>query len=152
MTQKKKSKAPLIIGIAVAVALIVAAAVFFIVSGKMKASTMRLTDYEGKVYLSDSDGKELTVEKNRRLADGYVLDTDRESRAWVALDENRIVTLMERSSATFRKNGKKLVLSVNEGSIFFNIAKPLAEDESLDIHTSNILIGVRGDLRLCRHG
>ena len=140
----KKSKAPLIIGATAIIAAIAAVIFFVILPGRLTASTMFLTDYDGDVTLSDADGKELKLSKDRQMADGNELDTEEESKAYVTLDEERFVTLMQLSHAAFMQNGRKMRLELEEGSLFFNVARVLEDDESLEIGSPNVVIGIRG--------
>ena len=118
-------------------------AIIFAVS-RMSATTMRLVRYDGQITLTNASGKELEAVADRRLTNGNILNTKTESQAWVLLDEDRIVTLMEESRASFTQKGKKLTLNLEEGRIFFDIDRSLADDESFDIQTSTMIIGVRG--------
>ena len=43
-----------------------------------------------------------------------------------------------------KRDGKKLELVVNSGGLFFNVTKPLEDDESMDIRTSTTICGIRG--------
>ena len=95
------------------------------------------------LFLAEN-GKVLEASENRRLTNGNVVKTKKESRAWILLDEDRVVTLMEKSAASFTQNGKRLYLSLDEGRLFFNIERPLEDDENLDIATSTMIIGIRG--------
>ncbi|MBO7362946.1 MAG: FecR domain-containing protein, partial [Lachnospiraceae bacterium] len=110
----------------------------------MSAVTIRLSDYTGEISLTDKTGKDIPVSEDKKLTDGNTLSTYEESKARVLLDENRMVTIMELSSATFSGKGKKLVLELTEGSLFFNIEKPLGDDESFEISTSTMIVGIRG--------
>jgi hypothetical protein len=118
--------------------------VFFLYSIVMKASTMRLSDYDGDVILMSETGKVQELKQDLRIFGGSKLNTGKESKAWVLLDEERMVTLMERSTARFNQSGKSISLSLEKGDLFFNIARDLEEDESFDISVSTMIIGVRG--------
>ena len=50
----------------------------------------------------------------------------------------------EKSDVDIKKDGKKLELVVNSGGLFFNVTKPLEDDESMDIRTSTTICGIRG--------
>ena len=130
--------------IAAALAIILCVLLIIIKTDKMSAVTIRLSDYTGEISLTDKAGKDIPVSKDKRLSDGNTLSTYEESRARVLLDEDRTVTLMELSSALFRGKGKKLALELSEGSLFFNIEKPLSDDETFEISTSTMIIGIRG--------
>ena len=108
------------------------------------AASMRLLRFDGEISLTAENGKVLEAAENRRLTNGNVIKTKKESRAWILLDEDRVVTLMEKSAASFTQKGKRLYLSLDEGRLFFNIERPLEDDENLDIATSTMIIGIRG--------
>ncbi|MCR5738259.1 MAG: FecR family protein [Lachnospiraceae bacterium] len=137
---KKKS----IIAGAAGIILIAVIIVIIAVRGRMTASTMRINEIEGTVILTDDSGRELTPSAGRRLQDGNVLDTEEDSKAVVELDDDRCVYMLEHSRARFNKSGKVMKLTLEEGSTFFYIAEKLAEDESFEIETSTMVIGIRG--------
>ncbi len=116
----------------------------FMMNRRLRATTMKLLGFEGTVTLSDARGREVDATEGRRLLDGNVLDTEKESRAWVLLDDDRTVTLMERSNAVFRQSGRDMVLSLEDGSLFFDIERPLEDDENFEIQTSTMSVGIRG--------
>ena len=118
--------------------------IVFMMNRMLRATTMKLLGFEGTVTLSDARGREVDATEGRRLLDGNVLDTEKESRAWVLLDDDRTVTLMERSNAVFRQSGRDMVLSLEDGSLFFDIERPLEDDENFEIQTSTMSVGIRG--------
>ncbi|MBO4390185.1 MAG: FecR domain-containing protein [Lachnospiraceae bacterium] len=134
-----------IIGGSVAAVLFIAAVAIFLIFGKDKlsATSMRLLRIEGVVTLQ-SGGKTKTIVDNLKLASGDVLSTEKDSLASIALDDSKAVTLQENSSAEFKKNGKKLELNLTAGSLFFEVSKKLEDDESFEIRTSTMLVGIRG--------
>ena len=117
---------------------------YFVVQRLLYRITMRLYSYEGEVKLVDDKGRSIEVKEDKRLTSGNVLSTKKESRAWVLLDEDRMVTIMEKSKAGFDKKGNSIVLTLIDGSLFFNIEKPLSDKESFEISTSTMVIGIRG--------
>ncbi len=143
-TKSSKKIIILLSVIAAVLAVILCVLLIMIAAGKMSAVTIRLSDYTGEISLTDKAGKDIPVSEDKRLSDGNTLSTYEESRARVLLDEDRAVTLMELSSALFRGKGKKLALELSEGSLFFNIEKPLGDDEAFEISTSTMIIGIRG--------
>ena len=130
--------------IIVVVLLSVSALCMVIFSKRLSATTMRLSRFEGSITLTGKGGRELELHEDRRLLNGDIIDTGKESKAWVLLDEDRMVTIMERSSAEFYQSGKDLKLHLLDGSLFFNIERSLEEDESFNIETSTMIIGIRG--------
>ena len=143
---KKSLKRPIIIIILVMTGLIITAAAFLFIrnNNRLSASTMRIYDHIGNVNLADENGKVLDVEKDKRIFDGDELDTGKESKAWVLLDDDRMVTIMERSTACFVQSGKNIRLSLEKGDLFFYIARDLETDESFEISVSTMVIGIRG--------
>lgn len=103
-----------------------------------------LAKTEGKIEIVNRRGKDVSPRENLHLFDGYRMGTDVLSYAWMNLDEERLVKLDQESRIEIEKKRKKLEIAVESGSLFFNIAKPLEEDESLDIRTSSMIVGIRG--------
>lgn len=137
---KKKT----LITIISAALILIAAIITIIIVSRMSATTMRLIRYDGEITLTTGSGTSLEATEDRRLTNGNILNTKTESQAWVLLDTDRVVTLMEESTASFIQKGKKLTLNLEEGRIFFDIDRSLENDESFDICTSTMIIGVRG--------
>lgn len=108
------------------------------------ASTMELKKTEGTVDISDEKGKSVSVLENMKLYSGYQMETGGESYAWIDLDHVKLAKMDEDSEAQIRKDGKKLEIFVNQGKLFFHITQPLEQDETLDIRTSNMAVGIRG--------
>ena len=136
-------KKPLIAAVS-AIVLIAVIAIIFALRGRMTASTMRINQIEGTVTLTDANGKDQTPTVGKRLQDGNILATQESSKAVVELDEDRCVYLLELSKAGLHKTGKSMKLTMEEGSTFFYIAEKLAGDESFEIETSTMVIGIRG--------
>ena len=108
------------------------------------AATIALTKVEGELELIDRRGKDVLPKENLHLFDGSIMATHKQSYAWMNLDSKRLVKLDQESQMEIRKNRKKLEIAMQYGSLFFNIEKPLEKDESLDIRTSSMMVGIRG--------
>lgn len=108
------------------------------------AATMRLTKTQGTVQVSSSSGKNISLIKNMRLYNGYQLETEEKSYAWINLDSTKLVKLDAVSEASIRKSGKKLEILLDSGNLYFDVSKPLQDDESLNIRTSTMAVGIRG--------
>ena len=141
--QEKKSKKKIITLIAAIVLILIAALVVFWFNSQIRATTMRILRMEGIVSLEDN-GKKKTATDNLRLKSGNALSTDIKSLVSIGLDDTKIVTLDEKSRAEFNQKGRKLDLKLTDGSLFFEVQKPLAADESFDIKTSTMVVGIRG--------
>ena len=108
------------------------------------ATTAQLAQKEGTVTVSNSSGRKLSLIDKMRLYNGYHVATEEKSYAWINLDDSKLGKLDAVSEVELRKSGKKLELLLNEGNLFFNITEPLKDDESLNIRTSSMSIGIRG--------
>jgi hypothetical protein len=108
------------------------------------ASTMRLLHYEGSVEIEDASGESGLVMENIRFNSGDSLHTGTDSSASVGLDSTKIVSLDEQTSVKFTKQAKALEMKLTEGTIFLDVQEKLQENETLDIKTSNMTVGIRG--------
>ena len=128
------------------VAMVVVAALIVTSCGKDKltANTMRMLKHEGVVKLFDANKKELTLSDNLRLNSGTSLLTEVQSLAGLALDDAKFLTIDELSKILINKDGKKLSVDLEEGSLFFEVTEKLDADASFDIRTSTMVVGIRG--------
>ena len=109
-----------------------------------KPTTMYLVKTDGDVSVEDADGKSVALIDNLGLYSGYGLGTQADSFAWIDLDATKLAKMDEESNVGITKAGRELEIFVNSGSLFFNVTEPLADDESMDIHTSTMTCGIRG--------
>ena len=108
------------------------------------AATMHLKRTVGTVTVSDDAEKDVPLLENLSLYSGYGVDTGSESYAWISLDDVKLAKMDQESEIAINKEEKDLDIEVISGSLFFNITQPLEEDETMDIRTSTMLIGIRG--------
>ena len=139
----KKKKIPIIATVAALLIICAVLVVFFIQKNKIQATTMRLLRIVGEVNLTEK-GKDKTAMTDIRLGDGNVLSTGIQSLVSVGLDDTKIVSLEENSRCEFHQKGKKTELMLTDGSLFFDVRKALEENESLDIKSSTMVVGIRG--------
>lgn len=112
--------------------------------GKNRATTMKLIKTDGEVGVENEKGKSVDLIDNLGLYSGYGIGTQTKSFAWIDLDDTKLTKMDEKSDVDIIKDGKKLELVVNSGGLFFNVTKPLEDDESMDIRTSTTICGIRG--------
>ena len=108
------------------------------------AASMHLRRAEGTVDVSNGDGKSLPVLDNLNLYSGYGIGTRSASYAWIDLDDVKLTKLDQNSEIAIEQAGKALDIEVKSGSLFFNVTEPLENDETLNIRTSTMLVGIRG--------
>ncbi len=108
------------------------------------AATVRLAKTEGTVSVTSSSGRSISLRSKMRIYNGYHVETEESSYAWLDLDDTKACKLDAVSEMEVRKSGKQLELLLNEGNLFFNVAEPLDDDESLNIRTSTMILGIRG--------
>lgn len=133
-------------GVVVAVLVIVLAVVlsYTAIADEYTATTMRLLRFEGSVEIEDAAGAARSVMKNARFSSGETMRTGAASLAAVGLDADKAVTLDEKSCVEFIKNDKVMEMTLKEGSLLLDVQKKLESEESLDVKTSTMVIGIRG--------
>ena len=107
---------------------------------------MRLERHEGDVSLTDKKGKDRPLKEDLRFQDGDELGTGEESLAGISLDDTKAALLDANSTAEFfqGEKGDWIEIDLTEGNLFFNVKEKLEEDEEFEIHTSNMVLGIRG--------
>ena len=108
------------------------------------AAAIRLTKAEGTVNIKNGDGKKVSRIDKMRLYSGYSLETAESSYAWINLDDVKLIKEDASSKVQVRKSGKNLEVKLEAGALFFNVTEPLKADESLNISTSTMIVGIRG--------
>ena len=58
----------------------------------------------------------------------------------------KLTKLDQNSEIAIQKEGKALEIEVKSGSLFFNITEPLADDETMNIRASTMLVGILNTL------
>ena len=134
-----------ILSIAIPSVVIIGVIILIIVlSNGLTATTMRLLRIEGTVTLEDATGAQREIVNSMRFDSGDAISTGAASLASIQLDDHKIVTLEENSRAEFTKARNMLELNLTSGGLFFDVNQPLAEDESFDIRTATMTVGIRG--------
>lgn len=111
---------------------------------KETAATMHLVRTEGAVSVNDTDGASVALIENLGLYSGYGVATQAASYGWIDLDEAKLAKMDEDSEVEIVKSDKLLEIHVQSGGLFFNVTEPLADDETMNIRTSTMLVGIRG--------
>ena len=105
---------------------------------------MRLIRAEGDVKVENDSGKSEDAALNARLNSGERLRTGAGSVATVSMDDTKVASLDELSCAEFIKNGRALEFRLLEGGAFFDVMEKLRGDESFDVKTATMVVGIRG--------
>ncbi|MBQ2503722.1 MAG: FecR domain-containing protein, partial [Lachnospiraceae bacterium] len=113
-------------------------------SHKLTAIVMRLIRQEGEVTLLDASGQDAVIMDNMKLYSGNALETGADGLVDLSLDDTKYLTIENKSNVVFEKSGKALELKLNSGRLFFNVTEKLADDETMDISTSTMVVGIRG--------
>ncbi|MBQ3889878.1 MAG: FecR domain-containing protein, partial [Lachnospiraceae bacterium] len=137
------NKKPIIIGAVAAVVVVAVVCVLLFSNKAIRATTMRMLRMEGTVSLEEN-GKVKAVREDLRLKSGNAVNTEAASLCSIGLDDTKIVTMNEVSRAEFSQKGKALELNLTKGSLYFEVSKKLASDESFEIQTSTMVLGIRG--------
>ena len=119
-------------------------AVIFARRANISAVVMRLIRLEGEVTLYDASGQNVSILEDMKLHSGNSLKTGSDGLVDLSLDDTKFLTIENTSNVEFEKKGKALSLHLTEGRLFFNVTQKLADDESMEISTSNMVVGIRG--------
>lgn len=112
--------------------------------GSAKATTMHLSHTAGTVGVLNEKGKDVSLQENLSLYSGYQVGTQSGSFAWIDLDQVKLAKMDEDSEVEISKDGKELEILLQSGGLFFNVTEPLEEDETMEIRTSTMVVGIRG--------
>ncbi len=112
-------------------------------SGFFSGNSMRLERYLGEVALSNGT-KPKDVVEGARLISGDDLTTMSASKAYLLLDETKLLAMDQQSNININQEEEHLRVNVVSGSVFFNVTAPLEPEETLEFHTNNVVTGVRG--------
>ena len=110
------------------------------------ASTMRLLRHEGTVEIFDAAGEPRFLMDNVRFISGESMRTGSDGQASVSLDDTKIVSLDKDTRVEFIQESGHMQLNLLEGSLFLDVQKKLDENESFDIQTTTMTVGIRGTL------
>ena len=110
------------------------------------ASNMRLMRHEGTVEIFDVNGEPRFLMDNVRFISGESMRTGEDGQASVSLDDTRIVSLDTNTRVEFIQEAGHMQLNLLEGTIFLDVSAKLDENESFDIQTTTMTVGIRGTL------
>lgn len=110
----------------------------------VSAVTMSLVKAQGTVGVQDDAQKEVALQEPLSLYDGYGIQTQTDSYAWINLDDTKLAKMDQESGASVYKEGKHLEMVADGGSLFFHVTQALEEDETFDIRVGALSVGIRG--------
>ncbi len=115
------------------------------------AADMRLEKTEGSVELTNQAGRTLSLREGMKLYSGYQVSTGDASCAYIRLDADRVVKLDANTAVSLLKQDQMLELTLKSGGLFFDLNKPLEEDEALNVRTTTMVTGIRGTSGMVLH-
>ena len=115
-------------------------------AGTYAASTIRVAGTEGTVTAKDRKGNNLSMKTGNRLTSGCTVSTAAGSYAWLNLDDAKALKLDADTEVLITKYKANLDVTVNKGSVFFDVSKPLAAEENYHIRSANMVMGIRGTI------
>lgn len=110
----------------------------------VRAATMHLRQTDGDVGVQDDRGADLPLLEDLGLFDGYQVGTQAQSHAWIDLDRVKLTKLDENTQVEIEQRDRALTMHIGAGGVFFHVTEPLADDESLEIRTASLAVGIRG--------
>lgn len=105
---------------------------------------IRLSEVKGTVKVENAAGKAIAAKDNLRICDGYKVYTGADGTVYIKLDNSKAVMLQQSSEIIVKKTGSKLAVVLNKGTVSGDISKKLNSSETMDIHTTTMVTGVRG--------
>lgn len=114
------------------------------VEDSVSAVTMSLVKTQGTVGVQDDAEKEVALQEPLSLYDGYKMQTQADSYAWINLDDTKLAKMDQESGASVYKDGKHLEMVSDSGGLFFHVTEALGEDETFDIRVGSLSVGIRG--------
>ena len=137
------SKRQIILLITLLLALVISQAAF---AESETDSGIRLVSYEGSINVEDEEGEPAALMEEVSLRSGESLSTEKDSMAVICLADGRTLTLDEESCVKFTQQGEDLELDLTKGSLFLDVLDKLEEEESLQIRTPEMTVGIRGTI------
>ena len=92
----------------------------------------------------ENEGEEVTIREDMQLRNGNTLTTGEDGSVDLNLDDTKAAGLDVSSRAAFEQNGKALTINVESGALYFYTTEELEDDESMDIVTQTMMVGLRG--------
>ena len=108
------------------------------------ASVMRLEKTIGDVSVTASSGSQSQIIEKMRLNSGDDVKSASKSYAYFNLDDAKAVKLDAQSEAVIKNNKNKYEVVLESGNLLFDVEKELKGNESFEIKTSNLTMGIRG--------
>ena len=115
-------------------------------AGTYAASTIKVAGTEGTVTAKDRKGNSLPMKTGNRLTSGCTVSTAADSYAWLNLDDTKALKLDADTEILITKYKTNLDVTVNKGSVFFDVSQKLDAEENFHIRSANMVMGIRGTI------
>jgi len=109
-----------------------------------EGKTIRLESYSGNISVVTGAGNSLKTIAKMRLFDGYTIMTAKDSIAYLSIDSAKSLKMDQNTKISIVKKDKVNEIQVISGSVFFSVTEKLKDDETLDVVTPTMAIGIRG--------
>ena len=108
-----------------------------------KLSIMKVTGENA--YIRKGTNRRLKVINGMGLSQGNHVETGDDSTVYIEADGDRFIRLDENSTVQITKaSAKSLKLTLGSGNVFFNVDKPLDEDEEMIFEAAHTSMSIRG--------
>lgn len=110
-----------------------------------QAVTIRMEKIVGKgTTVTNIAGKKVSARSNMKLYSGYKVATGRKNYVYISLDSKKAIKQDQNSKVQIKKQGSKNEIFVLKGKLFFNVKTKLKSNESMNVQTSSMSMGIRG--------
>ncbi|MBE5846102.1 MAG: hypothetical protein E7300_00275 [Lachnospiraceae bacterium] len=110
------------------------------------AKSMKLSQIEGTVSVTNGVGKKLPAFAEMKLSNGYHIDTARASYAWINLDDAKTAKMNECSNVDISEQNDDLELRLNSGDILVSVTEKIPRNATMKIRTGTTVTGITGTL------
>ncbi len=116
----------------------------FAATSQGTAANITLVKFSGTVTVTNASEKNVSARTGMRLYSGYTITTGAESNAYISLDSSKALLLESSSKLILRKSGNKIDVMLETGTVVCDVSESLTKNQTLDIHTTNMVTGIRG--------
>lgn len=115
-------------------------------AGSYTPETIRVEGTLGTVTASDRENNGFSAADGMKLTSGSTITTGSDGYAWLKLDDTKALKLNADSQVLITKYQSNYDVTVNKGSVLFDISQKLTSQENFHIRSVNMVMSVRGTI------
>lgn len=127
-----------------ALALILAAIPVTYYAAEAIGSRIEIEKIDGTAYIVKASGKKTEARAGVKLSAKESLQTAMGSYAFLGIDDDKVIKVDELSQISINKKNNKLKVSIEEGSIFFEVKSEIPKTCEMTLDASTMAMSIRG--------